>query len=56
MMIKKIFEKKLAQKCVYLDPDIYMYIYIQYAGMIHLSEHVRCTTGHCHRKSTIRRV
>ena len=43
-MIKKIFEKKNNLKnCVYLDSDIY----IQYAGMILLSEHVRYKTGNC---------
>ena len=42
-MIKKIFEKNKLKNCVYLDSDIY----IQYAGMIHLSEHVRYTTGNC---------
>ena len=46
-MIKKIFEKKKVKNCVYLDSDIYIYIYIQFAGMIHLSEHVRYTTGNC---------
>ena len=44
-MIKKIFEKSKLKNCVYLDSDIY--IYTQYAGMIHLSELVRYTTGNC---------